>query len=74
VNRSPEFSCDGVSVMLRRCSVSCQTKEIPMSTQLILNIQRTQMLAECDALMEDRDYFDIDSQESVLAAYNADFN
>jgi hypothetical protein len=45
-----------------------------MSTQLILNIQRTQMLAECDALMEDRDYFDIDSRESVLDAYNADFS
>jgi len=45
-----------------------------MSKQLILNIQRTQMLAECDALIEGRDYFDIDSQESVLAAYNADFN
>ena len=48
--------------------------EILMNTQLILNIQRTQMLAECDALAEGRDYFDIDSQESVLAAYNADFN
>jgi len=45
-----------------------------MSKQLIINIQRTQFLAECDALTEGRDYFDIESQESVLDAYNADFN
>lgn len=42
-----------------------------MSTQLILNIQRTQFLAECEALDEGRDYFDIDSRESVLEAYLA---
>jgi hypothetical protein len=45
-----------------------------MTKQLILNIQRTQMLAECDALADGRDYFDIESRESVLDAYNADFN
>lgn len=45
-----------------------------MSSQLILNIMRTQMLAECDALIEGRDCFDIDTRESILAAYNAAFN
>lgn len=45
-----------------------------MTRQLILNIQRTQFLAECDALTEGRDYFDIESRESVFDAYNASFN
>ena len=44
-----------------------------MTQQTILNIQRTQFLAECDALDEGRDYFDIDTHESVLDAYLADF-
>jgi hypothetical protein len=45
-----------------------------MTKQLILNIQRTLFLAEGDALAEGRDYFDIDSRESVLDAYNESMN
>ena len=42
-----------------------------MSNQFILNIQRTQFLAECEALADGRNYFDIDSRESVLEAYES---
>lgn len=41
-----------------------------MSLQTLLNIQRTQFLAECEALDEGRDYFDIASRKSVLEAYS----
>lgn len=44
-----------------------------MSKQLIINIMRSQFLAECDALEAGRDYFDIDTRESVLQAYINDF-
>lgn len=44
-----------------------------MTPQLMLSVQRTQMLSECDALIEEREYFDIDSKESVLDKYNRDF-
>ena len=40
-----------------------------MSPQLILNVQRTQFLAEADALDEGRDIYDIETRESLLAAY-----
>ena len=41
-----------------------------MSAQFLLNISRSQFLAECEALDAGRDFFDIDLRESVLAAYN----
>jgi hypothetical protein len=37
-------------------------------------IFKSQYFAECDALTEHRDFWDIESRESVLAAYLADCN
>jgi hypothetical protein len=54
--------------------ITKRNKGIIMTKQLIFNVWTSQFLAECDALTEGRDYFDIESQESVLDAYNADFN
>jgi hypothetical protein len=45
-----------------------------ITRQLILNIHRTLFLAEGDAFDEGRDFFDIDSRESVLDAYNESMN
>ena len=42
-----------------------------ITRQLLINIHRTLFLAEGDAFDEGRDFFDIDSHESVLDAYNA---
>lgn len=44
-----------------------------MNDQMLLNIQRAQFVAEWDALIDNRDFFDIDLQVSVLDAYLADW-
>lgn len=54
-----------MSLLARAMSFRAQGGLLPHERQPLLNIQRTQFYAECDALEEGREYWDIELRERV---------